>query len=91
MSVCYISSVGLCKVQNLIHGYAFVTTVKMNIGSYCCNYLRDETVDRAADLQAGYTKVNPKVSRLAAWSENYKWYSFLSLGAAFVWLFCESF
>jgi len=31
----------------------------------------------------------PKVSGLAAWSENCKWYSSLSLGAV-VLLFCES-
>jgi hypothetical protein len=37
-----------------------------------------------------YTRVYPKVSGLAAWSENYKWYSSLPLGAV-VSLFCESF
>jgi hypothetical protein len=36
-----------------------------------------------------YTRVYPKVSGLAAWSENCKWYSFLPLGAI-VSLFCES-
>jgi hypothetical protein len=35
------------------------------------------------------TRVNPKVSRLATWSENCKWYSSLPLGAV-VSLFCES-
>jgi hypothetical protein len=35
------------------------------------------------------TTVYPKVSGLAAWSENYKWYSSLPL-AAVVSLFCES-
>jgi hypothetical protein len=35
------------------------------------------------------TRVYPKVSGLAAWSENCKWYSSLPLGAA-VSLFCES-
>jgi hypothetical protein len=34
--------------------------------------------------------VYPKVSELAAWSENCKWYSSLPLGAV-VSLFCESF
>jgi len=34
-------------------------------------------------------RVYPKVSGLATWSENYKWYSFLPLGAV-VSLFCES-
>jgi len=33
--------------------------------------------------------VYPKVSRLAAWSQNCKWYSSLPLGAG-VSLFCES-
>jgi hypothetical protein len=36
-----------------------------------------------------YMRVYPKVFGLAAWSENYKWYSFLPLGAA-VSLFYES-
>jgi hypothetical protein len=36
-----------------------------------------------------YTKVYPKVSGLAAWSENCKWYSSLPLGAV-VSLFYES-
>jgi hypothetical protein len=35
------------------------------------------------------TRVYPKVSGLAAWSENCKWYSSLPLGAV-VSLFCES-
>jgi len=34
-------------------------------------------------------RVYPKVSGLAAWSENCKWYSSLPLGAV-VSLFCES-
>jgi len=40
---------------------------------------------------SGYlvTRVYPKVSGLAAWSENCKWYSCLSLGAV-VSLLCES-
>jgi len=41
------------------------------------------------------TRVYPKVPGLAAWSENYKWYSSVPLGAvvsldAVVSLFCES-
>jgi hypothetical protein len=36
-----------------------------------------------------YMRVYPKVSRLAAWSENYKWYSSLPLGVV-VSLFFES-
>jgi hypothetical protein len=35
------------------------------------------------------TRVSPKVSGLAVWSENCKWYSSLPLGAV-VSLFCES-
>jgi len=36
-----------------------------------------------------YMRVHPKVSGLATWSENCKWYSSLLLGAV-VSLFCES-
>jgi hypothetical protein len=36
-----------------------------------------------------YTRVYPKVSGLASWSENCKWYRSLPLGAV-VSLFCES-
>jgi len=36
-----------------------------------------------------YTRVYPKVSGLASWSENCKWYSSLPLGAVLS-LFCES-
>jgi hypothetical protein len=36
-----------------------------------------------------YMKMYPKVSGLATWSENCKWYSSLPLGAV-VLLFCES-
>jgi hypothetical protein len=39
--------------------------------------------------QGFYTRVYPKVSGLAAWSENCKWYSFLPLGVV-VYLLCES-
>jgi hypothetical protein len=35
------------------------------------------------------TRVYPEVSGLAVWSENYKWYSCLPLGAV-IWLFCDS-
>jgi hypothetical protein len=35
------------------------------------------------------TRVYPKVSGLAAWSENCKWYSYMSLNVV-VSLFCES-
>jgi hypothetical protein len=41
------------------------------------------------DGQDGHTRVYPKVSGLAAWSENCKWYSSLPLRAV-VSLFCES-
>jgi hypothetical protein len=37
-----------------------------------------------------YTSVYQKVSGLAAWSENCKWYSSLPLGAVVSSLFCES-
>jgi hypothetical protein len=37
----------------------------------------------------GTTRVNPKVSGLAAWKNNFKWYSSLPLDAVIA-LFCES-
>jgi hypothetical protein len=40
-------------------------------------------------FEVGFRRVYPKVSRLAAWSENCKWYSSLPLGTV-VSLFCES-
>jgi hypothetical protein len=42
------------------------------------------------ELVESFTWVYPKVSGLAAMSENRKWYRSLSLGAV-VSLFCESF
>jgi hypothetical protein len=52
--------------------------------------LRDETNCKHGLLCAAVsTRVYPKVSGLAAWSENCKWYSSLPLGAV-VSLFCES-
>jgi hypothetical protein len=39
--------------------------------------------------QRKYTNMYPKVSGLAAWSENCRWYSSLPIGAV-VSLFCES-
>jgi hypothetical protein len=61
------------------------------------NILEDEdlaaSVFRVKCLVLGkraYTRVYPKVSGLAVWSENCKWYSSLPLGAV-VLLFCESF
>jgi hypothetical protein len=42
-----------------------------------------------AEILAQRTRVYPKLSELAAWSENYKWYSSLPLDAT-VSLFCES-
>jgi len=48
-------------------------------------------VDTVMNLWVLYdhTRVYPKVSRLAAWSENFKWYSSSPLGAV-ASLFCES-
>jgi len=40
-------------------------------------------------LECDKTRVYSKVSGLATWSENFKWYSSLPLDAA-VSLFCES-
>jgi len=52
-------------------------------------FLSETTVLILAKFGTASTKVYPKVSGLAAWSENCKWYSSLSLGTV-VSLFCES-
>jgi hypothetical protein len=49
-----------------------------------CNYCSG-----SHNLGIVHTRVYPKVSGLAAWSENCKWHSSLPLGAV-VSLFCES-
>jgi len=46
---------------------------------YCCKCILD-----TLSYLLCYTKVYPEVSGLAVWSENYKWYNSLSLGAAFL-------
>jgi hypothetical protein len=48
-----------------------------------------EYCGKKEDLEGSTTRMYPKVSGLAAWSENCKWYSSLPLGAV-VSLFCES-
>jgi hypothetical protein len=46
--------------------------------------------DTAKEVAADpYTRMYPKVCKLASWSENCKWYSSLPVGAV-VSLFCES-
>jgi hypothetical protein len=52
----------------------------------------DATIAFSLSLSADYRlvmRVYPKVSGLAAWRENWEWYSSLPLGAV-VSLFCES-
>jgi hypothetical protein len=65
------------------------------------NHIKDNEMAEACNTQAEirntlkilvnilHTRVYPKVSELAAWSENCKWYSSLPL-CAVVSLFCES-
>jgi hypothetical protein len=47
------------------------------------------SIDLGVWKSCGYTRVYPKFSGLAAWSENCKWYRSLPLGAV-VSLFCVS-
>jgi hypothetical protein len=56
---------------------------RLSIGRFI--YIKEEPTANRFDT---YTRVYPKVSGLAAWSENCKWYSSLPLGAV-VSLFCE--
>jgi hypothetical protein len=51
--------------------------------------IRNSVHSYPASVTGMDTRVYPKVSGLAAWSENCKWYSSLPLGAV-VSLFCES-
>jgi hypothetical protein len=55
----------------------------------CCCYTSLTILESRAQIRQTYTKVYPKVSGLAAWSDNCKWYSSLPLGVV-VSLFCES-
>jgi hypothetical protein len=48
----------------------------------------NKTVEFISDRMS-YTRVNPKISEMAAWSKNSKWYSSLPLDAV-VSLFYES-
>jgi hypothetical protein len=64
-------------------GSAQVGAVKMDIKNIGILYLQVPSSEWV------YTKVYPKVSGLAAWNENCKWYSCLLLGTV-VSLFCES-
>jgi hypothetical protein len=48
-----------------------------------------ETLAILSEVSSWNTRVYPKVSGLATWSEKCKWYSSLPLGAV-VWLFRES-
>jgi hypothetical protein len=58
--------------------------------SHPCRFIPGEsTLGTNWFLCTTSTRVYPKVSGLAAWSENSKWYSSLTLGAV-VSLFCES-
>jgi hypothetical protein len=52
-------------------------------------YTSPPAIARRISDRPRHTRVYPKVSRLAAWSENCKWYSSLPLGAV-VSLLCES-
>jgi hypothetical protein len=56
-----------------------------------CYMVQDYRITEMLRVFAGNTnmRVYPKVSGLAAWSENCKWYSSLPLGTD-VSLFCES-
>jgi hypothetical protein len=47
------------------------------------------TNQKTSTFKSNNTGVYPKVSGLAAWSENWKWYSSLPLGTV-ISLFCES-
>jgi hypothetical protein len=72
----------------------------VNPGLFLCRYCVQNTSESATvhvlknilciyACMHALTRVCPKVSGLAAWSENCKWYSFLPLDAV-VSLFCES-
>jgi hypothetical protein len=56
----------------------------------CTDMLKVSTVTNPVQIESShYTRMYPKVSGLATWSENFKWYSSLPPDGV-VSLFCES-
>jgi hypothetical protein len=64
-------------------------SMKFTFIFYRVCYIEYRNSHRVLDLKDGYTRVYPKVSGLASWSVNCKWYSCLPIDAV-VSLFCES-
>jgi hypothetical protein len=63
--------------------------VDVEEGVYLSPTSGSSTVNVEENVEECNTRVYPKVSGLATWSENCKWYSSLPLGADMS-LFCES-
>jgi hypothetical protein len=75
-------SIRLCNALHIIKLYAFPqSTINLLLKMF--------TMWTSIYSILSCMRVYPKVSGLAAWSENCKWYSSLPLDAA-VLLFCES-
>jgi hypothetical protein len=87
---------------NLFYEFTFLSSTGKDCEAYVIFRILFsvyQTINRLAITKNSYTtecsqgsksiRVYPKVSGLAAWSENCKWYSSLPLGAV-ISLFCES-
>jgi L-ribulose-5-phosphate 3-epimerase UlaE len=76
-------------LKNILHLFgSFCNEVQFSMSAITTNLLIS-SINEYEDASSTYMRVYPKVSRLAAWSENCKWYSSLQLDAI-VSLFCES-
>jgi hypothetical protein len=72
------------RIVHASHSGCILFTSQPKVG-----YPKRDFFDMQIVIPKQIMRVYPKVSGLAAWSENCKWYSSLPLGAI-VLLFCES-
>jgi hypothetical protein len=80
-------SKSLLDLQNHSKTYFILFRIRKKCHSSARNLLSTTLYGIFSDMV--HTRVYPKVSGVAAWRENCKWYSSLPLGAV-VSLFCES-
>jgi hypothetical protein len=80
----------LCDLPRLKRYINYTSCVHRFLSLASCRILTSKLQSQGANLyKILIIRLYPKVSGLAAWSDNCKWYSSLPLGAV-VSLFCES-